>query len=105
MMGKCYPPSSSSNSCSILGSGSFSMRGTVGLVRGAPVLENAPDFIRNSDRASIPSLVLRRSDRDRALEALTSILRCRVYLGQSRRMWFLVSVISLSHGHELGSGD
>ena len=105
VLGRCYPPSSSSSSCSMLGSGSFSMRGAVGLVWGVPVLENAPDFIRNSDRASIPSLVPRRSDRDRALEALTSILRCRLYLGQSRRMWFLVSIISLSHGHVLGSGE
>ena len=105
VLGECYPPSSSSSSCSMLGSGSFSMRGVVGLVWGVPVLENAPDFIKNSDRASIPSLVPRSSDRARALEALTSILQCRLYLGQSRRMWFLVSIISSLHGHELGSGD
>ena len=105
MLSKYYPPSSSSSSCSMLGSSSFSMRGAVGLVWGVPVLENVPDFIRNSDRASIPSFVPRRTDKERAIEAFTSILRCWLSLGQLRRMWFLVSVISLSHGHELGSGD
>ena len=33
VLGKCYPPSSSSSSCSMLGSSSFSMRGAVEIGR------------------------------------------------------------------------
>ena len=75
------------------------------LVGGEPVLENVPDLIRNSERASIPCLEPRITDSVRDLEAFTSMLWCWLYIGQSLKMWFLVSSKSLSQGQEFGSGD
>lgn len=87
------------------GSGSLSKRGIVGLATGVPVLEKAPDFIRNSESAAMPSLVPSKDARERPLEALAKSFRCRWYLGQSLRMWFLVSRMSPSQGQVVGSAD
>ena len=72
---------------------------------GSPVLENAPDLWMNLARAAIPLWVPRRTGRARCLEAFLRILRCCSYLGHSLSIWFLVSVVSLSHGQVEGSGD
>ena len=87
------------------GTGSFGREGGVGGWGGVPVLENAPDFWMNLARAVIPLTVPRRTGMERCLEAFTSILLCSSYLGQSIRMWDLVSSVSLSHGQDVGSGD
>jgi hypothetical protein len=50
-------------------------------------------------------LVPRMSGRTKFADASTSILRCWLYLGQSLRMWFLVSGVALSQGQVDGSGD
>ena len=56
-------PSSSAKSWSMLGIGSFSRMGGEGVAEVVPVLEKAPDFIKNSDRAVMPSFVPRRVGR------------------------------------------
>ena len=67
------------------------------------IFQNAPDFIKNSDRAAIPSLVPRRTGM-RDLKAFISILRWWLYLGHFRSIWFLVSRVALvSQGQVLGS--
>ena len=71
----------------------------------APVLENAPDFIKNSDNAAIPALVPSKTDMERVFDAFNRILRWWAYLGQSLIMCVRVSVVLLSHGQEVGSGD
>ena len=53
----------------------------------------------------MPSLVPRISDKTRFLDAFWRIWRCWVYLGHSRRIWFLVSRVSSLHGHAVGSGE
>ena len=70
-----------------------------------PVLVKAGAFLRNSDSASIPSLVPRSSGRERILEAFFRMFRCWLYLGHSVMMWFLSSRVTLSQGHVVGSGD
>ena len=102
-----HPPSlcsklwASSASCS----GSLSKVGGGGLVGIDPVLVKAGDILRNSERASIPSLVPRSSGRERILEALSRMFRCWLYLGHSVMIWFLSSRVTLSQGQEIGSGD
>jgi hypothetical protein len=70
-----------------------------------PVLEKAPDFCINSARAEIPFLVPRISGRAMYLDVFCRIFRCWLYLGHSASMWFLVSRVSLSQGHAVGSGE
>lgn len=93
------------NSWSRMGSGSFSRRGGVGSGLVVPDLEKAPDFMRNSDRAEIPSLEPSSSVRARSLEPAVSNLRCLLYLGQSLMMWVLVSKMLTSQGQDVGSGE
>ena len=104
-----YPPSSKTIVGFIgglmSGMGSLMREGGVGGWGGVPILENAPVFWMNLARAAIPLLVPKRTGRDRCLDAFSSILLCWLYLGQSIRMWDLVSSVSLSHGHVVGSGD
>ena len=104
-----YPPSSKTTVGSLgglmSGIGSLVREGAVGGWGGVPVLEKAPDFGMNFARAEIPLLVPRRTGRDICLDTFSSILLCSSYLGQSSRMWDLVSSVSLSHGHVVGSGD
>jgi hypothetical protein len=69
-----------------------------------PVLENAPDLVRNSESAAIPTLVPSRGI-CRELDAWTRMLRWLLYLGHSLMMWFLVSRISLLQGQWFGSGE
>lgn len=78
-----HPLSSMLKSWSTLGSGSFSRRGGVGSGLAVPILENAPDLMRNSVRADIPSLEPSSTVSARGLEAAVSILRCPLYLGHS----------------------
>ena len=82
------------------------MGGRVGVIE-VPSLVKALDLLINSARAAMPSFVPRRTDRVRDLEAFSRILRCWEYLVQSRRMWFLVSIVSSSssQGHVMGSGE
>ena len=83
-----HPPSfcskmwASSAGCS----GSLSKVGGGGLVGIDPVLVKAADFLRNSDSASIPSLVPRSSGRERILDAFSRMLRYWLYLGHSVMM-------------------
>jgi hypothetical protein len=70
-----------------------------------PVLEKAPDFWMKSARAAMPLLVPRIVGRTMYLDAFFSIFRCWSYLGHSLRIWLLVSMVSLSHGQVIGSGD
>ena len=58
-----------------------------------------------SDNAAMPVLEPSSSGNERYLDAFKRILRWWAYLGQSLRMCVLVSVMSPSHGQEVGSGD
>ena len=69
-----------------------------------PVLENTPDFIKNSDNAAMPTLEPSKTGMERVFDAFNRILRWWAYLGQSLSMCDLVSVM-LSHGQEVGSRD
>lgn len=72
---------------------------------GVPVLVKAPDNWINLARAVIPLAVPRIIGRDMWDDAFSSILRCWLYLGQSRRICVLVSSVSSSQGQDVGSGD
>jgi len=52
-----------------------------------PDLVKAPDFSRNAARRDTPPSVPRRVGRLRSSSEFPSRCRCRVYLGQARRMW------------------
>ena len=60
-----------------------------------------------SAKAAMPFFELSIADRASGLEAFTRMLRCRAYLGQLCRMWFLVSVVSSdsSHGQDVELGE
>lgn len=89
----------------MIGIGSLMKDGGWGMVGGAPVLVKAPDFCINFASAEMPFSVPRRTGRDRYGDAFSRILRYWLYLGQSRRMWVLVSSISSSQEQCVGSGD
>ena len=86
------------------GIGSFSRVGGVGSVGGGPVLENAPDFCMNSVSAFMPLGVPSISGRVTSADAFLRISLWWLYLGQSLMMCSLVSGVSLSQGHVVGSG-
>ena len=74
-------------------------------MRTVPVLENAPDFIKKPDNASMPTLEPSSTGMERVLDAFSRILWWWAYLGQSLSMCVRVSVVLLLHGQEVGSGD
>ena len=68
---KGYPPSSKTNSWLMSGIGSLTNVGGCGVpvCSGVPVLEKAPDLVRNSERAATPFFVPRMTGREMYLEA------------------------------------
>lgn len=76
----CQPPSSKTRVGSTagfkIGIGSSMREGGFGLLGRFPVLENAPDFRMNSERAEMPFLVPRMTGRERCLEAFLRIFLC-----------------------------
>ena len=86
-------------------SGSFSKVGWGAFVGIEPVLVNAGDFFRNSERAAMPSLVPRISGRAMVLDTFSRMSRCWLNLSHSRRMCSLVSSVSLSQGQAIGSWE
>ena len=77
----------------------------MGLTRGAPVLEKAPDFRMNLARAEMPFLEPRIVGRNRCFDAFSRTSLNWVYLGQSCMTCALDSGVRLSHGQVWGSGE
>ena len=70
------------------------------------ILVKVPDLLINFARAATLEGVPCMTEKVMDLEALRRIMcQCWAYLGHPLRMWFLVSTMSSSHGHDIGSGE